>query len=802
MIDVNALIVQIEEHFDRGEGHLAEALMKENIAKAVEEQDDNALLVLLNELIGYCRETSRVEESYQLADQAVKLADRMGLAGSVPYATTLLNVANAYRAGGRLQDSLHYYQETMAVYAQNLAPEDMLVASLWNNMSLLYQEMQDYMQAKECLLKALAIVEKHPEKYFELAVTYTNLASTCLALEQDEEAREHFVRAIELFEAHQVLDAHYSAALSSLGTYHYRRGEYTRAAGYIRKAMECMKAFLGENEFYHRLRENLQECERKMVQNREGLPEKGMPAEAASQLRGMDICRMYYEEYVRPMIHEQFPAYEGKIAVGLVGEGSDCFGYDDAISRDHDWGPDVCLWITGETQEKIGDALREAYGKLPQECRTADGQITYKRAVTAQGQGRRGVMTIDAFYKRLLGEQAWEAFPNGHSLSEDFWRQASDAALAAAVNGQVFADEEGIFGGIRRMLQEGYPAQMQYRKIAQSAAMFSQTGQYNYERMLQRGDSLTAQMMLGDALREAARLCYYMENHYPPHDKWLIRGLQELPGMERVGEILDGWKIGEERALLAKLGEALADALYRRHFISDRADYLDAHTPELLWKAAHAAKTKEELVEEIVRAEFAAFDKVQNEGGRASCQDDWYTFSIMRKSQYLTWNDRMLLQYGYDFTRELSRGRNMITEKYGRMMESTAPEEYEKLKAYFPELSPEKKAIIESVVAMQVQWMEAFEAEYPTLADNARSIRTGEDNRYNTSYETYLRGELGTYSDKMLELYGRYVVETARCGRNLAYEIMGQSVKMYGYSSLAEAEERMKRLFYPSVKGG
>ena len=75
-----------------------------------------------------------------------------------------------------------------------------------------------------------------------------------------------------------------------------------------------------------------------------------------------------------------------------------------------------------------------------------------------------------------------------------------------------------------------------------------------------------------------------------------------------------------------------------------------------------------ELAEELSLA-----GQVKNLGGRADCQDDWFTFSIMRISQYLTWNKTMLLQYSYDFARELERGHNLIEEKYGRMMESTAP---------------------------------------------------------------------------------------------------------------------------------
>jgi hypothetical protein len=195
-------------------------------------------------------------------------------------------------------------------------------------------------------------------------------------------------------------------------------------------------------------------------------------------------------------------------------------------------------------------------------------------------------------------------------------------------------------------------------------------------------------------------------------------------------------------------------------------------------------------VDSIARLEFEAFDKVKNEGGRASCQNDWPTFSIMRKSQYLTWNRTMLLQYLYDFHREYLKGHNLIEEKYGRMMESTAPERYEEIKTHFPVLTEEKKAIIEQICGMQVSWMETFAAAYPALADNARSIHTSEDNPFDTSYETYLRGELGTYSDKMLELYGRYIVGYAKEGKNPAYDIMGNSVRMYGYQDIDEAEKK------------
>lgn len=199
----------------------------------------------------------------------------------------------------------------------------------------------------------------------------------------------------------------------------------------------------------------------------------------------------------------------------------------------------------------------------------------------------------------------------------------------------------------------------------------------------------------------------------------------------------------------------------------------------------------EMLSDEIVKLEWEAFDKVKNECGRAACQDDFYTFRIMRKSQYLTWNKELLLSYIQDFMAANAAGWNLITEKYGRMMESTAPTEWEKIKDKFPEIDDDKKAIIEAIVALRVGWMEEFAEMYPKVAGNARSIHTADDLGYNTSYETYLRGEISTYSDETLKLYGAFIAETAKSGQNLATLIMTNTVGMYGYKSLSELESKL-----------
>lgn len=771
-MDVKAVLEQVDILYGENRGEDAEALMQEAIVEAVKAQDDSGLLQLLNELLGYYRETSQVDASYVVASQAISVAENMGLIDSLPYATTLLNVANAYRAGGRLADSLDCYLKVRQLYEKLLTPDDMLVASLENNLSLLYQEMGEFCKAKECLLKALSIVEEK-DAAFEVAVTCANLAGTCMQLKEPENAREYAQRAITGFKKLGVEDAHYGAALSALATYHYENGTYDTATSLFREAMEIMERNLGRNEYYERLKQNYETC-----------------LAAGGKLGGLALCREYYETWGRPMIAEKFGEYEGRIAVGLVGEGSDCFGYDDGISRDHDWGPGFCLWVTEETYSEIGQALQEAYEALPSEFKGC------KRTVSRQGQGRRGVMTISRFYERLTGAKTYEEI--------DFTK-VQDASLAAAVNGEVFRDEEGIFTAFREKLKQGYPEPVRYLKLAESAAAFSQCGQYNYKRMKKREDSLTASMMVSDCIKEAIKLKHYIAGQYPPHDKWLLRSLKDLEngpellvllrklGKEMWSETVTGGDNGDDvEVLVERIGEFLAKELYEASLIGDTDPYLDSHTGELLQKSIFSRLNNDMLVDRITELEFEAFDKVKNEGGRASCQNDWNTFSIMRKSQYMTWNRTMLLQYLYDFSTAYRNGRNLITEKYGRMMESTAPEEYEKLKEHFPKIPADKKEIIEQIVSLQVSFMEDFAKEYPTLAGNARSIHSAEDQSYNTSYETYLRGEISTYSDKMLELYGRFLVSWAREGKNPVFATMENSVHLYGYESLDAAESFLK----------
>ena len=743
----------IDNLYAQGKADMAEEVLINAASVAADEGDDYLLLQVLNELIGHYRETGEWDKAFEITDRSVMVAGALYPEESIPYATTLLNAASMYRAAGKLEESRTLYRKVEKIYAVTLKTDDMLYASLYNNESLLYQEEGKFAEAKALLLKALDIDRANGREYEE-AVSLANIAATMIQTGELEEALKCAESSIALFESQGVEDQHLCAAYSAMGSYYFMKGKYEAAASCFKNGFELMEKVLGKNGYYMRLHDNYDAC----------------IAAMRSAVTSMDICRKYYDRYVSPMIEERFPEYASKIAVGLAGEGSDAFGFDDEFSRDHDWGPSVVLWITEETDKEIGDALRKAYEELPDEI---DG---IKRAPYVQGKSRRGVQVIPEFFKRLTGASKYE---------DIVWADTESTGLAAAVNGQVWRDDEGIVTKFREDLKQGYPEDVLFLNLAECCARFSREGQYNAPRALKRGDEMTSKMFVYDALREAMKIRILSEGMYCPHDKWLRKQILSFADGAVFDSLLNNALKSE--AGMEELGSYLAMELYKKSYISDIDPYLDHQTEELLVKASLSRLTVEELAMKAARDEFEAFDKVRNEGGRASCQDDWPTFSIMRRSQYL------LLQYIYDFEREMRLGHNLITEKYGRMMEHTAPDRYERIKDNFPVLSDEKLAIIDQIAGIQVKWMEEFCERFPAMGANARKIHSYQDMAYDTSYETYLRGELGTYSDKMLELYAKFIVELSAQGKNLAFITMENTAKLYGYDSIESAERFMAR---------
>ncbi len=203
----------------------------------------------------------------------------------------------------------------------------------------------------------------------------------------------------------------------------------------------------------------------------------------------------------------------------------------------------------------------------------------------------------------------------------------------------------------------------------------------------------------------------------------------------------------------------------------------------------------EQLIFDIAQFEWKLFQRVNNTGGRASCQDNPNTFFKMRMSQWMIYPREILESYWKDLNDAWNEGRNLIFEKYGFMMETTYPDEYEKILPHLPKVSEEAAAIIDELAALHIKWDREVMEQYPHIRSNGRVLRSSEDGVLTgSSSESYLKGEYRTYSQKTLKLIWKFAKEADEKGENLLKNIVENETRFYGYASLEEAEEKHKNL--------
>ncbi|MGE5628520.1 MAG: DUF4125 family protein [Solirubrobacterales bacterium] len=203
---------------------------------------------------------------------------------------------------------------------------------------------------------------------------------------------------------------------------------------------------------------------------------------------------------------------------------------------------------------------------------------------------------------------------------------------------------------------------------------------------------------------------------------------------------------------------------------------------------------KEELIKEILLIEWDMFKNVSNAGGQAPCQQNLKTFIVMRMSQAMSWTEPMLESYLEDLRKAKDEGRNLMTEKYARMMKYTYPEEYYKLMHRLPILSEEAILLAERITELMLEWVKEIKQKYPIVTGAGRPLERTEGSSYNTSIETYTRGEFLTYGIKTLRLSWDYFSKCKSKGINNYEMVLKNTVKLYGYDSMQQAEEdAMKR---------
>ena len=245
-------------------------------------------------------------------------------------------------------------------------------------------------------------------------------------------------------------------------------------------------------------------------------------------MKGIELAESFFNLYGRPMLENEFSDITDKLACGIAGSGSECFGFDDEISTDHDFEAGFCIFLPGEDiiDRRTEFLLERAYAKLPKEF----GGV--KRGMLSPvGGARRGVIRTGDFFNEKVG-------CTDGSLTVSEWLTLPEQSLAEATNGKIFFDNFGEVTKIREKLAY-FPDDIRLKKLAGNLLLMAQSGQYNYKRSVDRGELAAAQLAVFEFVKHAASAIFLLNDVYEPYYKWCFKALRALPKLSIEAEIME-----------------------------------------------------------------------------------------------------------------------------------------------------------------------------------------------------------------------------------------------------------------------
>ena len=291
-------------------------------------------------------------------------------------------------------------------------------------------------------------------------------------------------------------------------------------------------------------------------------------------MNGLELSESYFEEFGKPMLERDFPDLLPHLAAGLCGSGSECFGFDDELSRDHDFEPGFLIFLPGEdtVSRKEAFLLERAYAKLPREY-----MGIRRNALSPVGGARRGVIRLTDFFLEKTGRS--DGLPEGTE-----WLSLPEQSLAEAVNGRIYFDNEGTLTRVRREIAF-YPEDIFRKKLAGDLLIMAQSGQYNFLRCLKHGETAAAQLAVNEFVQHTISAIFLLNQAYRPYYKWCFRALRALPILSLEAELLEYLLTGgndpdnaeEKYKVIEDIAADVIDVLMERDLTQANCGDLEKH---------------------------------------------------------------------------------------------------------------------------------------------------------------------------------------------------------------------------------
>lgn len=694
----------------------ARNLLEDSLEHAIKNNNTTLIIQILNEAIGFYRDLSEFDTSVKYANALLNLIKKMKL-DYKDEATCLINIANAFRAGGLLEASAEIFKEAKSLFDLNINDSNLL-AALYNNWALLYEEKNEIKEAISLLKQALLLVNDE----IKIASTHVNLGMCYLKLNELALAECEIEISKTIFEKNKN-DFHYSGFLALKAKYYNLIKEDRKAINYYEEALANLLKTVGQNTYYYELKDELFKLYDKH--------------NIARHIKGLELSESFFNEN-KALLFKKIPSNAIEyITIGLFGFGSECYGVDDEISEDHDF--DQSFIILVEDSVPLTDFLKikQAYDCLPK---------LYKRFCLLN-QTKHGVH----YMKEYL-----------NYLGVNDIKNISDESKALLLNGKLFYQGfASTFANLRYDIRKNSNYDFLI-DLSLKALEINKYIPYNLKRSLDRGDLYTFKSLKNNLVNHLIEFYYIYHKMYLPHDKLRLKLMDNNSIIKKwIYYILDHDDISKlYEEISAKIIETLHNFNVIKRintiYIEDYKDEITSFIKE--WDI------KRKLTNEIVEIEYKMFKSLKNIGGEASCQRNYPYFKLMREAQYLTFNINLLESYLEDLHEALNNNYNLLEIKYGFMEETLDPNHFKEISSRLPQLTKFQKEVIASISDVVLEMKNLFDKiPHAKMRDNDSSY----DTYNNASYETYLKGELASYSEKTLYLYARMLQELSQNNQNI-----------------------------------
>ena len=528
------------------------------------QKNDKKLIEILNEYSGSLRNVGRYDDAITAIDESLRLYEKSDTYTPQTYATILINLGNTYR-----EKKSYYEAETHLLKAkeifQSVGDTSYAYIGLLNNLSLLYRDTNNYETAHELQLEAVRLLE--PTEYqVPLAISYNNLYE----ISKHVKGKQELSPQVSLDKAasslrREVGTEHpmYAAVLNNRADFEMEQHHYDVALNLYREALPIVKHNYGvESQAYQSVLHNLEYVKDLIKTLQQEVP--------CHRQTGLELGRELAHQVAQD-IELNLPDLAPYMCLALVGTGSECLGFDDAISEDHDFTKRCQLFLPADIYETNKERLQSyfknyAYGTVQIEC-------------------------ISEFYQR------YTLYPEGPQCEKEFRRVPQDL-LCTATNGEVFLDNFGSFTHIRQRLLAYYPEDIRLRKIAYELNQLAQSGQYNLPRMLQRGDTIAASLALHQFVHHYMLFVHLFNKSYAPFYKWLYRHSCTLPILGNtvkhgIVELLDA-PITDTKSHIDRLCSAIIQELQRNGLSTSPIDFLTYQAKEVIQRIQDPLLRKED----------------------------------------------------------------------------------------------------------------------------------------------------------------------------------------------------------------